>query len=473
MKRTVLPRPHLLLLALGLVSCKKCGEEKPPPDPIGVPAPPRVTTQQEIGTEIGGGRALDVGSVELSTAMRWSRQVTDKDRAVLAGDVDGEACVITTNDAGRSFTASCTKSDRPLLTWSVGADGTAVLTSARRMIPKTPPPKGQQPPIDTLTFFFAAPNQKMSAPADLLAPDPKGAATPLVGRGTGMAAVLGPTSASVVVELRPKMFALAYSAGPGEPLPGPTELPRGEDPVMAPYGRAPQLLTVNRNKLWIRPWPKPGEPLAEPKQVERVGVTRALLDDLSAGPECESGVWSFRRVAQPPNKTFMLGVSPDKTVFFELPETTVASTGMACSAERVVVEAINPTDRLPSLVPCSLDGVCTPPENRPFLKPWPEPHERQIAFALAPKGVVAVQSLKTKLKWALYASESLDGGKLYNLERRFGGGEGNAPDGYELSSLLSLGDRVLLLIHAKVKGFPRRSWYVLATDDGGLTWSPP
>lgn len=462
-----------LLTFLCLTGCSKCGKEQPPPDPIGVPAPPRVTTQQEIGTEIGGGRALDVGAVEVSTSMRWSRLVTDKDRAVLAGDVDGDACAISTKDGGRTFAPFCTKSDRPLLTWSVGADGTAVLTTARRLIPKTTPPKGQLPPIDTLTFFFAAPDQKISAPADLLAPDPKATTNPVIARGTGMAAVLGPASASVVVELRPKMFGVAFSAGPGEGLPTPIELPRGEDPVMAPYGRAPQLLTVIRNKLWTRPWPKPGEKLAEPKQIERVGVTKILLDDLSMGPECESGAWSFRRVIQPPNKTFMLGISPDKTVFFELPETTVPTTGIACSTERVVVEAINPTDRLPSLVTCSLEGICTPPENRPFLKPWPEPHERKIAFALSPKGVVAVQSLTTKIKWALYASESVDGGKLYNLERRFGGGEGNTPDGYEIGSLMSVGDRVLFLMHAKVKGFPRRSWYVLATDDGGLTWSPP
>ncbi|NUO52851.1 MAG: hypothetical protein HOV80_28740, partial [Polyangiaceae bacterium] len=157
----------------------------------------------------------------------------------------------------------------------------------------------------------------------------------------------------------------------------------------------------------------------------------------------------------------------------ELPETTVASSPVACSADRVVVEAINPTDKLPSLVVCTLEGVCMPPENRPFLKPWPEAHERKIAYASSAKGVVAVQELKTKIKWALYASESVDGGKLYNLERRFGGGEGNAQDGYQLGALMNLGTRELLLISARVKGTTRRSWYLLASDDAGLSWVPP
>ena len=461
-----------LLTLLGLTSCKKCSGEKPPPDPIGVPTPPRVTTVAEIGTGLGNGRALDVGTVEVSTSMKWTRQWTDKDQAVIAGDVDGEACALSTRDGGRTFTAYCTKSNRPLLTWSVGGDGTAVLTSAQRLIPKATPPKGTFPPIDALTFFFAAPNQKISAPADLLAPEPK-TVTPLIPRGTGMAAGLGPSSASVVVELRPKMYAVAFSAGPGEPLPAPIELPRGEEPVMAPYGRWPQLLTVNKNKLWYRPWPKPGEALAEPKQIDRVGVTKVMLDDLSMGPECEAGAWSFRRVIQPPNRAFVLGISPDKTIFFELPETTGASTMMACSPDRVVVEAINPTDKLPSLVVCPFDGQCIVPQNRPFLKPWPEPHEREIVFSTSPKGVIAVQSMRTKIKWALFGSESVEAGRVYDLERSFGEGEGNAPDGYEIGALLDMGDRVLFLMHAKVKGVARRSWYVLATDDGGLTSAPP
>lgn len=470
--RSFSSRALLALSMVSIVGCDSCKKEKAQPDPIGVPAPPRVTTQQEIGTEIGNGRVLDTPGTEISTSMRWTRQFTDKDTAILAGDVEGEACAIVSTDGGRSFSPYCTKVDSPILTWSVGEDGTAVLTAARRQIPKTAPKGGALPPIDTLSFFYAAPGQKLSAPASLLAPDEKNA-TPLIPRGTAMAAVFGPSSASVVVELRPKMFAVAFSAGPGEGLPAPIELPKGEDPVMAPYGRAPQLLTVSKNKLWVRPWPKPGGAFTEPKPVERVGITKVLLDDLSMGPECESGAWSFRRVIQPPNKTFMLGVSPAKTVFFELPETTVASSPIACSSDRVVVEAINPVDKLPSLVVCTIEGACLPPENRPFLKPWPEAHERKIAYAPSTKGVVAVQELKTKIKWALYASESVDGGKLYNLERRFGGGEGNAQDGYQLGALMNLGSRDLLLISARVKGTTRRSWYLLASDDAGLSWVPP
>ncbi len=463
----------LIAAALSLTSCKSCKKEKEKPVPVDVPPPPRVTTAIEIGTDIGSGRVLDVGAVEVSTATKWTRVVPlDKETAVLGGIVEGEACVITTETSGRSFSAACTKFDMPLATWSVGEEGVAVLTLARRQIPKTAPKQGTLPPVDTLSFLFAPPGQKLSAPAALLAPDPK-AATPTVPRGTGMATVLGPSLASVVVELRPKVFAVAFSAGAGEAIPPPIDLPAGEEPAAAPYGRRPQLLTVKSNKLFVRPWPKPGEKLADPKPVERLGVTKALLDELSAGPECEVGSWSFKRVGQPPNKTFVLGVSPEKTTSFELPETSVATTKIACSADRVIVEAINPTDKLPSLVTCTLDGKCVPPDNRPFLKPWAEQHERRIDFTPTTRGVAAAQLLRSKVKWGLFASESADGGKLYGLERRFGEGQGNPEDGYDMGALFTMGDRTMLLMSAKVKGSPRRSWYVLASDDGGSTWVPP
>jgi hypothetical protein len=461
------------VLCAALAGCKGCGKNEDNQPPIGVPAPPRVATQQDIGTEIGNGRILDTGATDVSTSMKWSRIVPlTKEQAVIAGDVEGEACALATKDGGRSFFAYCTKIDMPLVTWSVGSDGTAVLSTARRQIPKNPPKEGTLPPVDTLTFYFAAPGQKLSAAAPLLAPDAKNQ-TPVVPRGTGMAAVLGPSLASVVVELRPKTYAVAFSAGAGEALPAPIELPKGEDPIAAPYGRAPQLLSVKGNKLVVRPWPRPGETVGEGKPIDRVGITKALVGELSAGPECESGGWSFKRVAQPPNKTFMLGVSPEATVFFELPATIVNTTGIACSAERVIVEAVNPADKQPSLVPCNLEGVCTPPQNRPFLKPWPEEHERKAAFVTTQKGVIAVQHLKTKVKWALVASESVDGGKLFSIERRFGGGDGNPENGYDMGALIGLGDRTLLLMSAKMTRTTRRSWYVLASDDHGVTWTPP
>jgi hypothetical protein len=145
---------------------------------------------------------------------------------------------------------------------------------------------------------------------------------------------------------------------------------------------------------------------------------------------------------------------------------------MGCTSDRVVVEAINP-EGLPALVTCSLTSGCIAPQNRPFLRPWSEPHDRKLSVAFTSKGVAASQSLRTKAKWGLYVSSSSDGGRLYDLERRVGYGEGNVVDGHELGVLLGMGDRTLLLMSAKIAKTTRRSWYVLASEDGGSLWSPP
>ena len=63
-------RALLALCLVSVVSCGKCKKDKAQPDPIGVPAPPRVTTQQDIGTEIGNGRVLDTPGTEISTSTR-------------------------------------------------------------------------------------------------------------------------------------------------------------------------------------------------------------------------------------------------------------------------------------------------------------------------------------------------------------------------------------------------------------------
>ncbi len=458
--------------AIALAFVVACSGKKKNEDPMDIPAPPNVATQKDIGTEIGNGRSLDTGAVDVPTTTKFTRLVAlDKDKGVVAGEIAGDAVALTTNDGGRSFTAYATKTSG-MVTWSVGADGTVVLTSAVRQIPKKPLPKDQSPPIDTITFFFGPPGGKLSAPAPLLAPDEK-QTTPTIPWGEGMPAVLGPSLASVVVELKPRVFAVAFGGAPGEALPTPIQLPNGEIPIHAPYGRPPQLLTFQNQKILVRPWPKPGEALAVPKPIDRVGTTKTLISELSTGPECEYFGWSYKRVAQGKDKVFLLGISPDKTVFFELPGSTLAQSPLACSADRVVVEALNPKDNLPSLVTCQLDGSCVPPENRPFLKPWPEQHDRKLGVAVVPKGIVAVQYQKTKVKWAMAASESNDGGKLYNLERRIGGADGYAEEGYDLGALIGMGDRALLFMTAKVTKTTRRSWYVLATDNAGLTWGPP
>jgi hypothetical protein len=231
-------------------------------------------------------------------------------------------------------------------------------------------------------------------------------------------------------------------------------------------------LSIVNQKLFMRPWPKPGEPLATAKMLDKVGVTKTLPQELSMGPDCEFGGWSYKRIAQPGNKTFVLGISPDKTVYFELPSTVVNTSPMACSGERVVVEAINPVDKLASLVTCAHDGVCIPPDNRPFLKPWAEAHERTLGIAMTPRGTIAMQALKSPTRWALSVSISSDGGKIYDLERKVGEGTGDRGR-LELGALVGFGERTMMLLSADVTGTTRRAWFLMASDDGGQTWNPP
>jgi hypothetical protein len=136
------------------------------------------------------------------------------------------------------------------------------------------------------------------------------------------------------------------------------------------------------------------------------------------------------------------------------------------------VEARDP-EGLPALVVCTLAEGCSAPQNRPFLRPWAEPHERSLAVTASGGAVIAAQLLRTKSKWGLYVGSSKDGGKLYDLERAVGYEEGNVADGYELGTVVGLRDRTLLLLSAKILRTTRRSWYVLSTSDGGALWSPP
>jgi hypothetical protein len=63
-------------------------------------------------------------------------------------------------------------------------------------------------------------------------------------------------------------------------------------------------------------------------------------------------------------------------------------------------------------------------------------------------------------------------GKLYDVPRVIGEATGERGR-IELGALLSFGNRLLMLLQADVTGTSRRGWYVVASDDGGLTWSPP
>jgi hypothetical protein len=54
-----------------------------------------------------------------------------------------------------------------------------------------------------------------------------------------------------------------------------------------------------------------------------------------------------------------------------------------------------------------------------------------------------------------------------------GEGEGNPEDGYDVGALVGFGDRTLMILSAKINKTTRRSWYAMASDDGGSTWILP
>lgn len=460
----------LLTCGTSLFGCGDDGKKDAPINPISLPGN---ATSLDIGTKVGNGRVMETGSVNVPTAAKWTRVFPlDKSRLYLGGHVEGEAFALVTTDRGASWKALSARADG-IVTWSVGADGTAVVAIAKREIPEKALPAGEVPPVDTLTFHFAPPDQaKMSAPVPLLLPDPETKERePVVPRGDGTPAVLGPALASVVVELKPKVYAIAYAV-PGEQLPQPIELPKGEVPINAPFGHPPQLLTTKGKQLLVRPWPSPTDKLADPKPIEKLAITKTLEDDLSAGPECEWGGWSFKRVAQDKAGTFLLGVSPDRTVFFAMPPTIVNTDPIGCGPDKIVFEYID-SDKLPRIAVCSLDGTCVEPQNRPF-KPWPEQHTRELHVAPTTSGMIAIQQMRTRVKWTIDISESIDGGKNFNLQRPIGEGEGGNPeDGYDIGALVPMGDRSLIVLSAKVSKTTRRSWYAMASDDNGNTWIMP
>ncbi|MFO0547921.1 MAG: hypothetical protein U0271_06015 [Polyangiaceae bacterium] len=474
---------RVLAVVAAATLASSCGDKKKDDPNLNSPPPPNVTTLIDIGTKIGTGRVVDTTPVEISTAAQWKKVVVlNSTTALLGGTVPSEAFALTTTNAGRVWSGMSARVDG-IATWSAGEDGTLVLTQAKRLVPKKPVSPKPGPasssaappqPIDTLTFQFAPPGQKLGTPVPFIAADPDGKPSPLVLRGEGTPAVLGADLVSVVLELKPKQFAVAYASGPGanrqlQPL----ELPKDEIPVNAPFGRAPQLLTIAKNKLMVRPWPKPTDTIGEAKAIDGVTVTKTLVDELSAGPECEHEKWSFTRVQQPNNRQFILGVSPEKTVFFEIPVTTPQSP-IGCSSDRVVIEAINPNDNKNALVTYAISGEPTAPTNPAFLvTSWPGAFDRELHMALTKVGLIAVQQLTTKVKWSVLISESVDGGKRFNFERSVGEGEGSTDDGYDVGALLGFGDRTLMLLSAKVNKTTRRSWYCMASDDNGVTWALP
>ncbi len=450
-----------------------CRKDDPPPPPQEIPVNEGRATAQELLTTLGPAKGME--STAASTSIKWSRVVGDGDRVLLGGAIANEAVALVSDNAARNWKSL--KAPAPdLAAWSVGADGTVVLSLTRRAKPRNALRNGELAPIESLAVLFAAPGGDLETKIPLIEPPsvaakgPAPPAGPLVPLGDAIAAVVSPDAASFVIETAPRKPEVVFVPKTGTTLPPAIPVPNGERPIFAPYARPPVLLTVGPRGVLRRPWPKPGETLAKPEPIPNTTSSATIQAELSAGPECEAGAFSYRRVSQPGGKIFILGISPDKSVFFEVPASTIATSPIGCGGGRVVVEALDPRDSKAKLVACAENG-CVAPENIPF-RAWAEKHDRVLSVASTAKSVVALAGYYSPLRWGLYEGQSTDGGKLWDPQRTLGEGPGERGR-YELGAVLPMGDRVLALIAADVTGTNRRSWFAIASTDGGVTWNVP
>lgn len=461
-------------MSIAAIGCGKKKEEKP----IAAPPPKGAASIDELTTGLGVGRGLDPNLAPTSVDFRRVFVLDDK-RAILAGDVANEAIALETIDAGKTWRSLRTERDA-WSSWSVGADGAAVLTTGAREQPKlkTQPPRA---PADAMKLFFApAEATALSASWPLLPPQPAPAEPPpkwakpppkSYASIDAVPFVLSATSAAFVLEDGPRRFSVAYAGPPGSEAMPALKLPPTERFIPMPYGRPPVLFSIKGRDLLMRPMPEAEKPLDAPQKVPNVIATPALFNELSTPPACEAEGWSFRTITQPPAKMLLLGVSSGKVVSFPLPPTTSKTTRIGCSSSRIVVETTDAKANAPTLTICDFEGACLAPPKPPF-RVWPEEHQREITTTPTAQGVAAVMSARAGERWGLYFAQSVEAGAVYEVSRVIGEGTGDRGK-MELGALISFGKRTLILLSADVTGTSRRGWYVIVSDDGGLTWSPP
>ena len=89
------------------------------------------------------------------------------------------------------------------------------------------------------------------------------------------------------------------------------------------------------------------------------------------------------------------------------------------------------------------------------------------------RGVVTAMQLNAGARWGAFVNYSLDGGNRFETMRELGKGQGQSP--MSIKALIAVGSRVLLLFTADTPNDKNsdRSYYVMATTDGGETWTPP
>jgi len=428
-----------------------------------VPRPGGASTEV-VDTGLGTGLALDAHLAPTST--QWSRVVVlGESHLVLVGHANDKAVVLRTRDGGRSWTSLQT----PSLGWAeCGAadDGSVVVATGKRT--KGAASADRLAPIASAELWFGGPEaDKLAGPAVLFpAEGPLEKAT--IPEGYAIPAVLSSELAAVLAKAGDPQ--VIYGAPAGKSQPEPVSLPAGEQYVPVPYGRPPSLLSIHRNALHVRPWPKPGEKIVAASRIPGLELRGNLARQLHRAPACETGPWTFQRLVLPGNRPYLLGVSESRSLAFALPPGE--SPRLGCHAEAVVVETLDPEKKVPMLIRCTLDGKCASPMSQPF-RIWTQEHTREIVAVPTSQGVLAVMSARAgERRWGLYLAQSLDGGKTFELAQTIG--EGTTDRGhFVLGALASLPKRTLLLISAEVTGTTRRGWYVLASDDGGENWGPP
>ena len=210
--------------------------------------------------------------------------------------------------------------------------------------------------------------------------------------------------------------------------------------------------------------------LGAPREIAGFRADPGALVALSEQPACETGALSYQLVSSG-GRPFLIAVGPEKAAAVALPPTTVRTSPVGCFAERAVMLTQAPNAPIESLALCGLDGKCIEPPAAPF-RPWPVAHQRRIFPVVTAQGVVAVMRASVSDRWGLYVAQSLDGGKLYELPRVLGEGQGSRGR-VDVHAVLSFGSRVLLLLSADVTGTSRRGFYTMVSDDGGTSWGPP
>lgn len=492
--RTCLRLPCRVAAVLALAAaastgfgCNKKKEEKP----IALPPPRGAASVDELSTGLGLARGLDANLAPTSFAIRRTLVLDDK-RAILAGEAAGEAIVLFTGDAGKTW-RSLRQERGAWSSWSLGEDGTVLLASGEKEQPRFKNLLARAPLESVKLWFARFDDQNFSAPWPLVSSD-----APAVDAGPppkrpppkrylpldATAAVFSPELSGFIVEDAPRKTSVLYNGQPNVEAPAPVALPPAERFVVTPYARPGMLLSIKGRDLLVRPVPAPDKPLDAPQKVPNLTMTATLFNELSAPPICESPGFTFQVIRQPPlrgqppppkgkppGRNVLLGISASKIVTIPMPADMAQIQRIGCSNTKVVFETTDLKQQGPTLSLCDFEGTCVTPQKPPF-RLWPEEHSHVITTLPTEQGVASVLAAEAGEKWGLYFSQSTDGGSFYEVSRVIG--EGVSSRGkIVLQALISFGKRTLLLLTADVTGTSRRGFYVIVSDDGGQTWASP